>query len=984
MTVHFSRAIRVFFLGLMGALILSTKLLVAVDFTATSDAPPADPKAKYIANEIKFAQELVKRRWLDYAEKVVKKLTDTYPDAKGQVGPVRIEMYTAWGKFDEAEKQIASMPSNSVETMSMKLALGDAYYVRQKMAKARELYEAFFKQYPNGPPPELKTLYGESAYKFAQMLLLKGDLKGAVQAYRYVLLSKPETGIERGIQMEMAELLFRLGAETTDAKERAVYFKECAQISEKIQWSGQDEKFGKTVVLLSHIKVIEGKKDEARKIINDYMGILKSIDDYIKENGLPLKMSPMAECKYLLGTLYEEDGRKLYEQKNEAEALKLLQSALGNYMTVYSKYSSSSWAAEAGNRLEDLVKYLESKGRKVQLPKVDRTAIIEAQFKEAKLMFADNQYKEAAEKYLEVLSVYLGKAGSITALGELAQCYIRDGDMLYGRAIAGFIAERYSRDRDPARVNEAANTLLVIIAAYEEEGHTERANELYKIYFTKFPTQEKTPFILFKFAENFYRKEKYADAVDYYSRITTDYPKSRIYVDALNRLSYSQDMIGDVTNAAVSFATYCKELQPGPAKVNATLRLAECYFKMGQIVSALNEYARVINYLNQESAKYAPTPDDVSKTRKALERAMYMKPVCYSQLKKPEDMVPQFRMKAIEGYNDFLKVFPKSEQAPRVLSSVGTLNYVMNNAEEAGKAYERLAREFPDSEQAKNILFAQGQSLLEIGQTKKAIEVFDKMFSNIKAYNPTQFMRVAQIMMSAQEYETARKSFIQARLVGDKDRPIWEPASMGLGEALLGLNKPAEAVVPIEELLSKYKNTGYTVSANVLLGKAYVEAAKAAVEQAKKDEFFAKAIAALNVVRKITRDAEVQAQIDIQLGDIQLLQGQKEAALASYQRVFLLNDTRVEKMRPAMELAFEKSLPLLQELNRPDDTMENCLAYIKAFPKGRLLNQARAWRDDLKRKGIKAPYEEEEIIPAPSPQEGAAAATNAVAPATTR
>ena len=926
-------------------------------------ATPLSPAEILIRNETRFSAALVRMGFPDYAKKVLDQLVVAHPEAKPAVAAGRIEALTAQGRFEEAEALIASMPPNSLETMTMRLAIGDRYYQFGKLAKASEMYEVFFKAYPDGPPAEIRTFYAESAYKYSQMLQNKGDSAGSLRALRLVLTTKPEPDIRRHIQADMAELLLRVGSAASGSNQ-ATAFKEAATLCTEVQYGGVDVLFGKTVVILAHIAKVTGKTEQARKIINDYMPMLQKIDEYLKTEKLPLRDSPMAECRYLLGTFYEEDGRGLYGDKTkEADAVTQLQSALSQYYTVFLKYPSSAWAPMAGQRIDGLIDFLEAKGRKVQVPKVDRGPMVAAQLKDAKMLFLDGNFKDAIGRYRDVLNIFPEDPASVLAVGELGQCYAQEKDLVFCKVVTRYLTERFGRNE--ALKKEAGNAVLGIAQAYEESGQAARAADTYTAFLDAFPGHERFPSILFKYGEAKLRTQNYGDALVYYKRLVDECPKARLYPDALSRLAYCQTQLGDFTNAIITLTNYVAEVSPGPEKLSASVRLADAYRQGQQWVPSINEYARALKSIVTEPTLYGATPEDVARTAKVKERVLFWKAFCYSRLRDPADKLPEYQAKAIEGYGDFLKEAPKSELAPSALSGIGTLYYLQNKPEEADKAFARLRKEFPDSEQAQNVLFAQGQTLIDLGQTEKAVEVFGGMFANTKAYNAAQFLKVANIMLQAAQYEAAAKAFVQART--SNERSVWESASVGLGQSYSGAGKYAEAVVPLEELFAKYKTSGYTVQASLLLSRAYAELAQKEGDAKRKADLFSKAIKAMNTVRDFAKEADVLANADIELGNIQLLMGNKTGALASFVRLLMLGNYRDSKVRPSIETAFEKAVPLFIELGRFEDVMEYAETYLAEFPQGRLTAQARQWRDQMTAKGVHRSAPEKKAAPAAAP-----------------
>jgi TolA-binding protein len=943
----------------------------------SADAPQVNPADQKIDQEIAFAEGLVRWGFPDFAEKVMNRLVAEFPEAKVRASAIKIQSLTARGKFDEAEKLIKEMPPDSIEALSMTLALGDAYYVWSKLGNAKQCYESFFKKYPNGPPKELAKLYSESAYKFAQMLALKGDNKGTLEAYRYVLLGQPDADTERQIKAEMAEFLFKVGQDSPPAERKAL-FEEATKLCTDIQWKGTDLFFGKTVVIMAHMRLVQGDSTGAVKVITDYLPMLAQIDQFLKDEKISLKFSPMAECRFLLATVAEEEGRKMLENPAQVDAgKKKLAEALKHYYTIFMKYFASSWAPEAGKKAESIVALLESKGFKVGKPNLDMTQLMDAQFKEAKALFAENNFNAAAEKYLEVLGMFPEQPMSVGALQDLASCYIQEGGAeFFAKAITQYLAQRFAANK---RVStEAGNALLNIAGIYEGQGNQARVAEIYQDYIDRFREHEKVPLVIYRFGDFKFQEKKYSEALVYYNRLIADYPKARQYPDALSRAAQCATALGSYSNASEYLTKYLVELSPGADKVAATLRLGEAYRANDQNVLAINEYARVVKYVTEEANLFSRTPEDVARNRKLVEMALYFKSVCYTRLKKPEDRVPMFQLRAIEGFEQLVKDYPKSDLAPQALSVMGTLLYIQNKPNEANAAYERLKREFPTSDQASNIVFARGDSLLKLGRTDEAVKVFNEMFDNAKAYTPQQFMKVGATMVEAKEHLAAIKAYELARQGPDSN--IWQVATLGMGESYAAISNHLAAIPPLEDLLTKFPKSRAILNAYFILSEAYAEKAGQEADAEKKRELFNKGIGYLNKARRLM-DKDMRPQADLKVAAIQMLQGKTDDAIASYMRLLLTTDLNSPAVRPFVEEAFIKVQPLLIDKQSFQDVIDNCEMYLINFPQGTWLKQAREWRSQMQMKGFKAAGAAAEETPAPPPSvEGAAGAP--VVPAT--
>lgn len=925
--------------------ILACSLLLLVLAGGGSVRAQSAPETA-VDRELRFASGLVDLGLPHYAEKILEIVLSHNPDARARAGAVRIKIFTAGGKFDKAEELIKALPPDAAETLVMTLTLGDKYYEWGKMKEARAIYDGFFKRFPQGPSSDLTKFYMESAYKYAQMLTYMGDQKAALQAYEYVLLAKPEKDIQRRLQIEMAEMAIKLGQKAT-GPEQAAYFKRVRDLCASVQWGGHDLWFGRSVVLLSHLDLLQGNREAAQKTINEFLPMLQDVDAAIKESNLPMKLSPMAECRYMLGVSYQEEGQELLDAGKGPEAIEKFKQALNHLYNVFVKYPTSGWAPEAGQRADQLKNMLVARGHKVRMPAVDMRPIIDAQLKEAKLLFRQQDWEGSAEKYVKVLNLFPEQDGSPTALGELVQCYVYMKNPAYARAVLGYLAERFGRNERLR--DEAGNAVIGVAEGCESINDQEMATRAYDLYFASFPGHARAPSLLFRFGEAKFREENYDLAMGYFQQIVTNYARSSVYVSALSRVAYSYALMKDYTNAAAGFGRYVAEAQPGPALLDGIFRLGDANQQMGRYVAAINEYAKIVQMLAADERKYAPMAEDRDRNRAVLEKAMFWKAYCYAKLHEPPDKLQAFRDKAIADYDAFLKAFPKAERAAFALSRMGILLQVSGRSDEATAVFDRLSHEYPSSDEAKDVVFMRGMGLIELGQMDKATAVFEQMFANKKAFTAAQFLRVGKIMAEARQPAGAIRFFQEAR-GQSAQRDVWEPATLAIGQAYAAQTNLAEAARVIEELLAKYPNTGYMIDAGFVLCQAYIAMAQAAPDPANRSAHLESATRAVKKVRAYSKDVEIRSRSDIQIAEIEQLNGNMEGAVASYTRLLLLADANNAKVRPYIEMAFERSIPILQAMQRHRDIVDNCGLYLDTFPRGRLANQARVWRDSSRLK----------------------------------
>ena len=359
-------------------------------------------------------------------------------------------------------------------------------------------------------------------------------------------------------------------------------------------------------------------------------------------------------------------------------------------------------------------------------------------------------------------------------------------------------------------------------------------------------------------------------------------------------------------------------------------------------------FGGVVDELNKPGNPYSGSAEDKERNRKSKERALFFRAYCFSRFKQPAEKVPEFQTRAIDDYLAFMKEYPKSDLAPAVLSNIGTLFYLQDKPEDAGKIFERLAREYPDAPQAKGVYFAQFMSLMEIGQTAKAGDVAGRMLDAVKGYTTAQFLSVGNRLLEARQYALAQRAFEKVRAASDpvKDRGVWEPASVGLGQALVGLGKSAAALDPVEDLLKRYPTSFFLVPANQTKCRAYIAQAEAAAPAARTN-LYKNAIGALNAARRYLKEPGPIAESGLTMANIQLAMGDRKKALASYQRVFELTRPADPKAIAAMEEAFAKMTPMFLEAKRYDVALEAIESYLKLFPKGRYVVEANSWKSQI-------------------------------------
>jgi len=950
-----------------------------------------------VRREVRYAEGLTDLGMPDYAQMVLDRIQD--PKAGALYKVVKLRGLIAMGHFDDVKALIAKEPAqNSQDVWAMKMTLADGFYAWGRYDEAHGIYKAMFNTYPNGPPESLNDFYMGSAYKCAQMLTLMGRIEGAVGTYANVLKAKTPEHVRRQCLTESAELLVKL-VEKSEGAQQQKFVNRIEKITNEILWV-QDLWFGKAIVILAHVKLLQGDVDGAMKLVDDFWKQLKDVDDSLRrqaeETGEDFtRLSPLVECRYLLGAMMQNEAHRLLASGGDREKVitllagkkvrrghveKRTTGALQHFLNVFIRYPGTSWAPDAGMRgaqVEELLKRefgakIEKKVTDEQMEKVRRF-----QFQNARALYNQSQYEQAAAAYLKVLNLFPEGRASVPGLSDLAKCYIELGNELYADMVIGHLAERFSRSS--RLMVRAGDETLRFAELYRERNVPEKRDRAYNHYLNYYRHHPRAAMVLFRLGDERFTAGDMAGASSYYKQIIGDYSASPLHLDAMNKQAICLSKMGEHVEEVKALTAYIEKIEeqrkPGPAAANARYRQAYAYKQLGKkyLASAANRYSELINLLKGDRSRYEQNPEESAANRAILEGAMFQRAACFALLAEPAEKVKTYKTYAIKAFTELVEEFPESEFAPMSLSQVGTLWTVLENPTEARKVLRRLQKEYPESKEAKNALFVLGRSLLELGMKRQATDVFKEMFTGEGKYTERQILSAALELYNASEYDVALEAFDRVLAVSP-ERAVDERASLGKGKLLIDRERYREGADLLEEMLKKYPNSGYTVEVCLYLSTAYSGLGNTEPDGEKRFDLFNSAIKAMRRARKFETSGGGRARSDVELGKILERKAgaekefgtpakerkYREDAIAAYQTLTLLGDINDPEVRPYMEEAYGRCLPLLVKIERWEDIIEDCDQYLELFPRGRYIVEVRRWKNKAK---VRTATE----TPAPSP-----------------
>lgn len=553
---------------------------------AQQRAPAMSPEARRAACalEVRYVKALNEAGFPDYAELVLKDVKAKFPEAGVLLKVAELEQYLRLRKFDEAEKMIMAEPNqDSVETWAMRLTMSDYLYASGRYPEALGAYEKLFAKYKDAPPAEIVEFYVNSAYKYAQMLLFLNRQDEGIESYRTLLKLKDiPQNMRRQATFELAELLVK---KAENGGDQSALLADAKKQIDSLLWV-QDLWFGRAVALMAHIQILKGDAEKAQKTIETYREQLESYDEQLRAQGEQtgedlLRLSPLAESTYLVGTLLQAEGEKLLAAANggdeqEDKAAMLFSSAIEKFMTVYVNYPSFAFAPDAMDRQEKLEHELDGLGYEIEsnITPEQRRNVASKQFSTANSLYHQKQLENAIELYAQVLKNFPEVVPeSINAVSVLARCFVEFGEsredpadreycIMMAENAAGYLAERFAHSSGEG-VNTAGNTLLALSQYFAEHNLPETAEAAKTAFFRLYPGHTLAAQSIMGEARKKFTADPpdYEGALKYYEIVVENYPKKNLSYDAQRRQADCLNKLGRLDEELTVRSNYLSRVE---------------------------------------------------------------------------------------------------------------------------------------------------------------------------------------------------------------------------------------------------------------------------------------------------------------------------------------------------------------------------------------------------------------------------------------
>ena len=983
-------------------------------------------RASDLDEEIRFIEALQQMRMPDIAEDVIAEArkrfpASEYPEAAPRLKVCEIQGLLTQGKFADVQKMIDAMADkNSAEYWALFLSMADAYYMYGEYAEADKRYVEFFKKIEK-PPAALVTFYRDSAYKYAQMLLALERDNEALAAYRHLFKIPLEEMALRQVQADVAELLIKLAPAVQKKEDREAMLKEAEGLADKLLWK-QDIWFGKAIVTKAHVKLLRGDLKGAQGLVESYMQQLKIIHDSLAKDdpdgsqGM-LRMSPMPQCRYLLAELFLKEAQaeiKKGDGANDDRIKDLLlgerdlqakgrkqNGAMQHFINVFLRFPESQWAADAGERSELIRKLVKERYQtdiNIPVPPDQMKVVREKQFFGVQLLFRQNQFKEAAERYLAVLNQFPEFAESVVGLGDLAITYIELSDkdpdaVLMAEMVTGHLSERFA-DR-PDLMRDAGDQVRRIGEYYGERRMEEQRRETYALFFRDYPEHYAASQLIMSFGEREFEGGNLAGAGMYYQQVADAYTNSPYYFDALSRLAQIQKMEGNPLGEIAALEDYAAKLvargkpshallagkirlagaqreyagallkgasaeggdneTPEPGDAAATLLAAQTN-AVAWLAKALAGLDEVVKCLNDAPNDYQVNDKEKQDNVKLKEMATFMRAVCLAQLQYPPEERPALRKAATDAYEEYVRLYPKGEFAPRALLQIGTLYTVLKDVNAAQAAFEKLRKEHKESDEAKNAVPMLADSLIKMGLRAEGIDMYRKMFQEGGTYLEGQFMAAAKALEEEGEDALALQAYDKVMSL-TKEQGMTAAAKLGRARVLAAQKNYADARALLAEFIKEYAKLVVMVDANFLLVDVASKEGMLEPNAKARTDLFNMAVEALRMIRRYYTTIEQQKEVDLKVGEVLMRKMEAEKkfgtdvrvtesrgqAIVAFNNIIDTTDPGNAKLATVLEKAYFYTLPLMLEHKAHAHVIESCETYLRIFPAGRYRTEVQNW-----------------------------------------
>jgi len=908
----------------------------------SAEVPQANPE---MTEAVKYIEALVDRGFPDFAEPLIAEAKKKWPESDAMLFAIEIRGMLSMGKFDDAEKRIASLPDRkSTKFWAARLEVANNYFARNRKADGINIYEEFFKLFPTAPK-DIVEFYNNACYAYGQLLYADKQYAKAAARYEELLKSlNKNSDVWLNLASETAKMYLKL-ADESSGKDREGWLKRADKVISKLLWRNDAPVyFGMAVSMKAHVAELRGNAKRAEELIEEFMDQLSDIHDQLvaadPDGKLGfVKLSPLPECLYLQAKLLWKAAQEEYKKpKRDDEQVKSLMfgakdknsgkrdghGAYNMSVNVFFQYSSSPWAAPAGELSEEIREFAEKSYNakiKTNITKEQIAQMRVQQFKAANDFFLADQYKEAVSAYYEVLSKYPELPESADAVGRIISClldlvveeqnetlkaeYRMDAD-----AIESYVTERFAGATDRLVMISGGNAAISAAAKEQERKELGRADALYTKFFLNYTDHPNAAPLCQGRAMTFQKEEKYLDAIKYWEILENHYTNTVQYVPAIAQLAYCWGLLGDTRKQVAYLNKYLPIEKVAVNRLTAQMMLAQMYQKQGleilnnagtntteeavtaaekagsaQIIRAIKQFTDFSKQTAEAIADPATTKVDKEKYAYLREAAMFLVGDCYRRINRPEKALEAMRKRAVESYQAYVEAYPEGKFVKSSYVQLGTMYTAMGDVEKSKEALDALSRKFPDSDEAKNAMPRLANNLIEMGKRREGTDIYAQMLRTDGKYTANQFLDAGEALINARSWDLANQAFEKAaRMASTNQATVVAKARLGQAKSAFRQGSLAEAREALDLFLADKKMSKMQIApeAHFLLVEVASAQGKTEKDADMRKKYFGAAIGSLGKVRgywKKSKPQWEQDKLDLLSGDVMIRRMEAEEAM---------------------------------------------------------------------------------------------------------
>ncbi len=339
----------------------------------------------------------------------------------------------------------------------------------------------------------------------------------------------------------------------------------------------------------------------------------------------------------------------------------------------------------------------------------------------------------------------------------------------------------------------------------------------------------------FYLGEIFFKRGKFREALDYYSKIDPekgDFGKLALYGKA-----YAYFNIKDYQNAKFTFLDFIQKFPKDSRLVDSRIRLAESYYATRDFEASAKVYDNLLKGdgsvdKNLLRYNYALSLYNMGKKDDAIkELTRVVKDASGTKLEENSRFLigwfyfkSQDYDKAIASYNDFLQNSDDSTIVPIVFYNLGDSYYNLEEFGRAARYYEMVLNQYPNSSQVYDAFNGLFFSYFAQGLQDTAFILIDQFLeSNPKLKEADRlFLKRAELFFNAGDFSRAKENYLSFIEFYPSSQYLSE-AYYWLGKTYQANGESAQAINSYMWVIEKFDTTSFAPLASVELANVFLD-----------------------------------------------------------------------------------------------------------------------------------------------------------------